>query len=96
MITDAGHPPSPRRRTCPDRVVLTATLGEPLVKVIAFGHGVAARPVAGVAQPDPLRDAPGGQARPQAAAPGDEATRSASAGVRARATAARTRRADAA
>jgi hypothetical protein len=39
LITDAGlEKPEPN---VPDRVVLSATLGEPLVKVIAFGHGVA-------------------------------------------------------
>ncbi len=38
VITDAGSPrPEP---TVPDRVVLTATVGEPLVKVVAFGHGM--------------------------------------------------------
>jgi hypothetical protein len=38
VITDAGQPrPEP---TVPDRVVLTATVGEPLVKVVAFGHGL--------------------------------------------------------
>ncbi len=38
VITDAGAPrPEP---TVADRVVLSATVGEPLVKVVAFGHGV--------------------------------------------------------
>ena len=38
VITDAGNPrPEP---TVPDRVVLTATVGEPLVKAVSFGHGV--------------------------------------------------------
>jgi hypothetical protein len=37
VITDAGDP---RRPSVPDRVVLTATVGEPLVKAVAFGHGV--------------------------------------------------------
>lgn len=39
VITDAGSPP--REPNVPDRVVLTATVGEPLVKVVAFGHGLA-------------------------------------------------------
>jgi hypothetical protein len=39
LITDAGlEKPQPN---VPDRVVLSATLGEPLVKVVAFGHGLA-------------------------------------------------------
>jgi hypothetical protein len=38
VITDAGeHRPEP---TVPDRVVLSATVGEPLVKAVAFGHGL--------------------------------------------------------
>jgi len=38
LITDAGQPrPEPN---VPDRVVLSATLGEPLVKVMAFAHGL--------------------------------------------------------
>jgi hypothetical protein len=38
VITDAGTArPEP---TVPDRVVLSATVGEPLVKALAFGHGV--------------------------------------------------------
>jgi hypothetical protein len=38
VITDAGEGrPEP---TVPDRVVLSATVGEPLVKAVAFGHGV--------------------------------------------------------
>ena len=38
IITDAGVPR--RDPTVADRVVLSATVGEPLVKVVAFGHGV--------------------------------------------------------
>ena len=38
VITDAGAPQP--RSTVPDRVVLTATMGEPLVKAVAFGHGL--------------------------------------------------------
>jgi hypothetical protein len=39
LITDAGaERPEPN---VPDRVVLSATFGEPLVKVVALGHGVA-------------------------------------------------------
>jgi hypothetical protein len=39
LITDAGlEKPQPN---VPDRLVLSATFGEPLVKVVAFGHGVA-------------------------------------------------------
>jgi hypothetical protein len=38
VITDAGETrPEP---TVPDRVVLSATVGEPLVKAVSFGHGV--------------------------------------------------------
>jgi hypothetical protein len=37
VITDAGRP---ARADVPDRVVLSAAVGEPLVKVVAFGHGV--------------------------------------------------------
>lgn len=37
VITDAGERPDPN---VADAVVLTATVGEPLVKVVAFGHGV--------------------------------------------------------
>ncbi len=38
VITDAGESrPEP---TVPDRVVLSATVGEPLVKVVSFGHGL--------------------------------------------------------
>jgi hypothetical protein len=38
LITDAGAPePEAAVR---DRVVLSATLGEPLVRVVAFGHGL--------------------------------------------------------
>lgn len=39
VITDAGSR-EVEPRTVPDSVVLSATLGEPLVKVVAFGHGV--------------------------------------------------------
>jgi len=38
VITDTGAPPL--EPTVPDRVVLSATMGEPLVKVVAFGHGM--------------------------------------------------------
>jgi hypothetical protein len=38
VITDAGTPQL--EPTVSDRVVLSATVGEPLVKVVAFGHGV--------------------------------------------------------
>jgi hypothetical protein len=38
VITDAGDPASPPNIS--DRVVLSAAVGEPLVKVVAFGHGV--------------------------------------------------------
>ena len=38
VITDAGEErPEPN---VPDRVVLSATVGEPLVKVVSFGHGL--------------------------------------------------------
>ena len=38
VITDAGETrPEPN---VPDRLVLSATVGEPLVKVVSFGHGV--------------------------------------------------------
>jgi hypothetical protein len=37
VITDAGERPEPN---VSDAVVLSATVGEPLVKVVAFGHGV--------------------------------------------------------
>jgi hypothetical protein len=38
VITDAGEVrPDP---TVPDRVVLSAAVGEPLVKVLSFGHGL--------------------------------------------------------
>jgi hypothetical protein len=38
VITDAGEPrPEPN---VPDRLVLSATVGEPLVKVVSFGHGL--------------------------------------------------------
>jgi hypothetical protein len=39
VITDAGAGPE-ATPTVPDSVVLTATLGEPLVKLVAFGHGI--------------------------------------------------------
>ncbi len=39
LITDAGlERPAPN---VPDRLVLSATFGEPLVKVVSLGHGVA-------------------------------------------------------
>jgi hypothetical protein len=38
VITDAGEPRPDAN--VPDRLVLTATVGEPLVKVVSFGHGV--------------------------------------------------------
>jgi len=38
VITDAGEPA--REPNVPDRVVLSATMGEPLVKAVAFGHGL--------------------------------------------------------
>ena len=46
VITDAGRIPTgldvpvEDQVAVPDRLVLTATLGRPLVKVAAFGHGV--------------------------------------------------------
>jgi hypothetical protein len=46
VITDAGRRPQDlavpevEQVPVPDRLVLTATLGTPLVKVAAFGHGV--------------------------------------------------------
>jgi hypothetical protein len=39
VITDAGAG-AEATPTVPDSVVLTATLGEPLVKLVAFGHGM--------------------------------------------------------
>ena len=69
-----GEPP---RRACPDRVVLSATVGEPLVKAVSFGHGLRRALSAGVAQPDLVRDATRGAPRPQAAPAGDEARRGA-------------------
>ncbi len=39
VITDAGR--VRRDPNVPDRVVLSAAVGEPLVKVVAFGHGLA-------------------------------------------------------
>ncbi|MBV9830574.1 MAG: hypothetical protein JOZ82_03200 [Marmoricola sp.] len=39
LITDAGVERA--EPTVPDRVVLSATFGEPLVKIVALGHGVA-------------------------------------------------------
>ena len=38
VITDAGR--QPLEPNVADRVVLSATVGEPLVKVVAFGHGM--------------------------------------------------------
>jgi Rad3-related DNA helicase len=38
VITDAGT--TPEQPTVPDRLVLNASLAEPLLKVAAFGHGV--------------------------------------------------------
>src|SRR5206468_817921 len=38
LITDAGIERA--APTVPDRLVLSATLGEPLVKVVALGHGL--------------------------------------------------------
>lgn len=38
VITDAGDPEP--RVSVPDRVVLSATVGEPLVKAVALGHGL--------------------------------------------------------
>jgi len=38
VITDAGEPKA--EPNVPDRVVLSATVGEPLVKAVSFGHGV--------------------------------------------------------
>ncbi len=38
LITDAGS--ATAQPAVPDRLVLSATLGEPLVKVVAFGHGL--------------------------------------------------------
>ena len=38
VITDAGTPEPPLH--VPDRLVLSATVGEPLVKAMALGHGV--------------------------------------------------------
>jgi hypothetical protein len=38
VITDAGAPR--REPSVSDSVVLSATVGEPLVKVVAFGHGL--------------------------------------------------------
>ncbi|MCW2780815.1 MAG: hypothetical protein JWR35_1264 [Marmoricola sp.] len=41
LITDAGELVAADQLTAvPDRLVLSATLGEPLVKVVALGHGV--------------------------------------------------------
>lgn len=43
VITDVvavGDDPSGPVPVVPDRLVLSATVGEPLVKVVAFGHGV--------------------------------------------------------
>ncbi len=43
LITDAGLEKAQDRAqpNVPDRLVLSATLGEPLVKVVSLGHGVA-------------------------------------------------------
>jgi hypothetical protein len=38
VITDAGSPEPPLH--VPDRLVLSATVGEPLVKAVALGHGL--------------------------------------------------------
>jgi hypothetical protein len=38
VITDAGAPAV--ELSVPDRVVLSATVGEPLVKAVALGHGI--------------------------------------------------------
>jgi hypothetical protein len=38
LITDVGEPRP--EQTVADRLVLSATLGEPLVKAVAFGHGL--------------------------------------------------------
>ena len=40
VITDIGNPAPAREPNVADRVVLSATLGEPLVKAAAFGHGL--------------------------------------------------------
>lgn len=40
VITRAGEPEPPEQVEVPDRLVLSATLGEPLVKMVAFSHGV--------------------------------------------------------
>lgn len=40
VITRAGEPEATEQVEVPDRLVLSATLGEPLVKVVAFSHGV--------------------------------------------------------
>ncbi|MFL6171892.1 MAG: hypothetical protein ACJ716_03265 [Marmoricola sp.] len=45
LITDVGTPrrpavPADEQIAVPDRLVLSATLGEPLVKVAALGHGL--------------------------------------------------------
>lgn len=40
VITSVGHDVEPDRRPVPDGVVLSATLGEPLVKAVALAHGV--------------------------------------------------------
>lgn len=40
VITRAGEPEPTEQVAVPDRLVLSATLGEPLVKVVAFSHGV--------------------------------------------------------
>jgi hypothetical protein len=41
VITHVGEPePAPESQAVPDRLVLSATLGVPLVKAAAFSHGV--------------------------------------------------------
>ena len=40
VITDAGSTPATDGVGVPDRLVLSATLGEPLVRAVSLGHGV--------------------------------------------------------
>ncbi len=40
VITDAGRTADTDDVTVPDRVVLSATLGEPLVRAVSLGHGL--------------------------------------------------------
>lgn len=40
LITDAGQPGREPGPAVEERIVLSATMGEPLVKVAAFGHGL--------------------------------------------------------